>query len=209
MIRGSVHHVWPIPLYQSRLDPVDPITYAYLVNQEFSNFGDENFTHLETPNRFLLNLPKLNKLKSQIQEHIDYFVHDVIGASRNQKWEITTSWINKSFPNGYHPNHWHSNALISGVWYMKAPKDCGDIEFHKDRGHTNLWRDTFCIDFEKTTTYQSPVSIEPVENELLMFPSLLNHNVAQNKSKEERYSLAFNVFPRGIIGQGGNSEITL
>jgi len=205
----KVHNLWPIPVYQTKTDSIDPISFEYLMNLEVSNFDETSYTHLESPKRTLLNASQLKGLKSQIQKHIDYFVHEVIGATRDQRWEITTSWLNKAPPGGKHDLHWHSNSMISGVWYPKVPANSGAICFHKERGHTNLWRDTFCIDSGKDTEYNSDMGISPENNTLLLFPSLLNHSVLENLSKENRYSLAFNVFPRGIIGPGGNSELAL
>jgi len=205
----KVHNLWPIPVYQTKTDSIDPIAFEYLMNLEVSNFDETSYTHLESPKRTLLDASQLKGLKSQIQKHIDYFVHEVIGATRDQRWEITTSWLNLAMTGGKHDMHWHSNSMISGVWYPKVPANSGAICFHRERGHTNLWRDTFCIDNGKDTEYNSDMGISPENNTLLLFPSLLNHSVLENLSKENRYSLAFNVFPRGIIGPGGNSELKI
>lgn len=204
-----VHNLWPVPVYQTTIAGVDPITFEYLMNLEVSNFDEKNFTHFETPKRKILNSPQLKNLKKQIDHHIDYYVHELLGATRKQKWEITTSWLNKSMPGGWHDLHWHSNSMVSGVWYPKVPANSGAICFHKERSHTNLWRDTLCIDFDNITEYNSEAAIMPELNTLLLFPSILNHSVLDNKSNDARYSLAFNVFPRGIIGEDGNSELIL
>jgi uncharacterized protein (TIGR02466 family) len=180
-----------------------------LINSEFSHFDEASPTHLETPKRQLLDQPQFANLKKQIQEKVDEYVYEVLGVTRKQKWLITTSWLNKAPTGGYHPSHWHSNSLISGVYYLKTNPTSGAICFHKERSHNNIWRDTFCIDFEKTNEYNTDCAISPKPNDLLLFPSILNHSVLDNLSQEDRYSLAFNVFPRGIIGEGGNSEISL
>jgi uncharacterized protein (TIGR02466 family) len=180
-----------------------------LINSEFSHFNEASPTHLETTTRQLLDQPQFSNLKKQIQEKVDEYVYEVLGVTRKQKWLITTSWLNKAPTGGYHPSHWHSNSLVSGVYYLKTNPTSGAICFHKERSHNNMWRDTFCIDFEKTNEYNTDCAISPKPNDLLLFPSILNHSVLDNLSQEDRYSLAFNVFPRGIIGEGGNSEISL
>lgn len=203
----KVHNLWAVPVYQTKIKGVDIITEKMLINSEFSSFDEKNPTHLETPKRKVLDLPQLAGLKKQIQEHIDYYIHEVIGASREQQWTITTSWLNKSSPGGYHTMHWHSNSMLSGVYYLKTNPASGSLCLHKDRGHTNLWRDTLCIDFDKRTEYNTDCAINPEINDLILFPSIVNHSVLNNLSNEDRYSLAFNVWPRGSIGTGGNSEL--
>lgn len=205
----QMHNLFPIPLYQTSIKGPDPIMEKILINSEFSHFNEASPTHLETTTRQLLDQPQFSNLKKQIQEKVDEYVYEVLGVTRKQKWLITTSWLNKAPTGGYHPSHWHSNSLVSGVYYLKTNPTSGAICFHKERSHNNMWRDTFCIDFEKTNEYNTDCAISPKPNDLLLFPSILNHSVLDNLSQEDRYSLAFNVFPRGIIGEGGNSEISL
>jgi hypothetical protein len=49
--------------------------------------------------------------------------------------------------------------------------------------------------------------VAPERGKLILFPSNLIHRVLPllPMEKEDRYSLAFNVFPSGILGQGNNS----
>jgi hypothetical protein len=45
---------------------------------------------------------------------------------------------------------------------------------------------------------------------LILFPSLLEHDVETNKSSKERTSISFNTFVRGVIGNTAQlSEVTL
>ena len=39
-----VHNLWPVPVYQTTISGVDPITFEYLMNLEVSNFDEKNFT---------------------------------------------------------------------------------------------------------------------------------------------------------------------
>lgn len=210
-MKHRVIDLFPIPLYQSKLPDLDPITYNKLLNFEWEiPTYDGPSTHKETAERHLLNLPQFSGLKKLIQSHIDQFVYETIGVEKNQSWEITTSWVNKSEPGNYHTNHWHSNSLVSGVYYIKTNPKSGAICFNKERSHHNLWGDTLCIDFDRDTDYSTKaIGFYPEAGDILLFPSILNHSVLINESNEDRYSLAFNVFPRGIIGQDGNSELSV
>lgn len=208
-IKHEVIPLFSIPLYKSELSPLDPLTYQKLINHEWEK--NEGFvTHVETAERHLLDRPEYKGLKQAIQIHIDHFAYEVIGSQRDLCWEITTSWVYRSVNGDYHTSHWHSNSLISGVFYINTNPDSGAIVFHKDKEHKNLWGDTLRIDWDKETDYNTEaVGILPKTNQLLMFPSILAHSVLTNTSNDNRYSLAFNVFPRGTFGKGGNSEVTL
>lgn len=209
MSQYQVLDLFPIPVYKSSIPALDPITISKLKSHEWEH--EEGFvTHTETDERHLLHLPEYKGLRNEIQKHIDNYVYDVIGVQKDHSWEITTSWVNKSVPGQYHTMHWHSNSMVSGVMYINATPDTGAILFHKDRGHTNLWGDTLRLEFDKETDYNTEaVGVLPKPNEILIFPSILNHSVMENTSNEDRFSLAFNVFPRGVFGENGNSELKL
>lgn len=211
-MRHQVHNLFAIPVYQSKIKPLSSDTISKLIAFEWEDPGydDSEPTHEETAERHILNLPQFADLKANIQEHVNHFVYELLGVSQKQQWDITTSWVNKSKPNNYHSAHWHSNSMVSGVIYLKTSQTSGALCFHKDRSHRTLWGDTLCIDFEKTTELNTEaVAFLPAINEILLFPSILTHSVLVNESPEDRYSLAFNVFPRGVLGAGGNSELTL
>jgi hypothetical protein len=47
--------------------------------------------------------------------------------------------------------------------------------------------------------------ITPKKNLMIIFPSYLFHKVNTHISNENRYSLAFNLFPKGNIGKNDSS----
>jgi len=205
----QVVDLFPMPVYKSSIPPLDTITIKKLEAHEWE-VEDGYVTHTETAQRHLLHLPEYKGLKKELQKHIDQYVYEVIGVQKDHKWEITTSWVNRSKPGNYHTEHWHSNSMVSGVLYINTDPNTGAIIFHKDRSYSNLWSDTLRLEFDKETDYNtSAVGILPKTNEVLLFPSILNHSVMTNHSTQDRFSLAFNVFPRGVFGENGNSELKL
>jgi uncharacterized protein (TIGR02466 family) len=204
--------LFAIPLYKSTIPEIDLITKKKLMNFEYEIPEDDGapITHQETDERFILNRPEFSKLKKNIQDKIDHFLYEILEVERSQRWEITTSWVNRAPPGGYHAMHWHSNSLISGVVYIETNPNSGAICFHKDRSHKNIFTETIRIDFINQNNLNSEtLGFKPINNDILLFPSILNHSVSPNESDQDRYSLAFNVFPRGIVAGGGNSELTL
>lgn len=205
----KVSPLFAVPLYRSTIPDIDVLTYKKLISFEWEH--NEGFvTHTETAERHLLNRPEFSGLKKALQSKVDEYVYEVLGVQKDLSWDITTSWVNRSKPGDYHTEHWHSNSMVSGVFYIDTNPNSGAILFHKDRSHRNLWSDQIAINFDDENDFNSQaVGVLPNKNEVLLFPSILNHSVLQNTSNQDRYSLAFNVFPRGVLGKGGNSELTV
>ena len=130
------------------------------------------------------------------------------------KFNLENSWANKHHKGDCSPEHYHGNSLISGVYYLDTNENSGTISFYKDKSYYNLWTETVRVDFnyQDNLTNTAPnfynaqsVQFHPKKNDIVLFPSLLNHEVAPNNSDIERYSLAFNLFPRGTAGGPINS----
>ena len=101
------------------------------------------------------------------------------------------SWVNvnkKGNSNRRH-SHFTSDTLISGVYYVKVPKDSGRIRFYDPRPNINTAPDMKY--YNDGNTYHW---FTPIENTLIMFPAWLEHDVEPNQSQEERISISFNIF---------------
>jgi uncharacterized protein (TIGR02466 family) len=208
-MKYNIIPLFAIPLYQSTIPAINQTTFDMLIDNKYED-PSEYDTHEETVDRRILHRPEFAELKKIIDKKIAEYVHDALGVDKSLQWEITTSWVNKSIPGHSHSSHWHSNSLISGVLYLKTDPKTGAVCFHKSERYYNLFNETFGIEFDKDTDYSSPtIGVLPNTYTILMFPSHLAHSVCKNESVNTRYTLAFNVFPRGTIGPGGNCELTV
>lgn len=206
----KVHKLFPVPVYHSRIPAPDVITYNKLINNEWVAPGYLEYSdnHKESADRHILDHPSFKSIRKNIQDHIENYAYNVLGTSKKHQWKITTSWVNESKSGHDHGPHYHTNSILSGVVYLQAV-DSAEINFHRSASHANLWN-TVLLDFDSFNELNVDViSVPPSTNDILIFPSNLTHSVNPNTSKETRYSLAFNVFPRGVFGEGGNSELEL
>ena len=114
-----------------------------------------------------------------------------IGLNSNLK--IDCAWININERGGYNQNHDHPNCILSGVLYVKTPKQCGNIEFlNPNRKYID--RDWFGdVVNDCTTTTSSVWKMVPEENVAYIFPSWIDHQVYPNLSDEKRVSISFNI----------------
>ena len=106
-------------------------------------------------------------------------------------------WANINPPGGYNRPHIHANSLFSGVYYVKAPANSGQLVCNDPRPGTHaimparkkgqppkhLWRE---------------VHLEPKVNRIIMFPSWLWHCVEPNESNDIRISVSFNFIQHGF-----------
>tara|TARA_Y100000592_G_scaffold56812_1_gene89125 strand:+ start:1615 stop:2184 length:570 start_codon:yes stop_codon:yes gene_type:complete len=106
---------------------------------------------------------------------------------------LDNMWINVNKYKDFNISHIHPLCSISGVFYVKCPKESGDIVFENTAASllANIWGES---DTDKYTLNTSiKWNITPQENVLLLFPSFLNHYVEPNMNKQERISISFNI----------------
>lgn len=173
----------------------------YISNLEFhQNIENYQGSHLSnaTINKYILE--NLEDLKNVIIKNVNIYLNQILEYDINFK--IHTSWATKTLPNGFSQNHKHSHYFLSGVYYPKGNKNF-KIKFIKDHSFWNLP----IKNFNFLNMNEFIITIEK-NNSLILFPSDVYHAVDINLSKEDRYSIAFNVNPLGTINSG-DSTITL
>ena len=132
---------------------------------------------------------QLNELFEDIEYHSNIF-----GKKCNFKDKVTFDkiWININSTNNSNEAHTHPNSMLSGVYYVKTPKNCGDILFYNPAYETMEY--DWSNKFNDYNNYNSSRFLLPaVENNLYIFPSWLKHLVKPNLSKKERMSISFNL----------------
>jgi len=111
--------------------------------------------------------------------------------------KLGNMWANINPPGGYNAPHIHPNSLFSGVYYIKAPENSGNLVCNDPRPGIQT-----CMPNRKKV--QSPkhlwreVHLKPQENRAIMFNSWLWHCVEPNQSNEPRISVSFNFIQRGF-----------
>ena len=107
------------------------------------------------------------------------------------KLRIERAWINVFQPGAQEEMHSHDGSLLSGTYYVDAPKGCGNISFpdpigarRAHRAFTNTTGDAYLL--------APAVGFEPQPGRLLMFESWVPHHIQCNKTDQVRISIAFN-----------------
>tara|TARA_R100000278_G_scaffold96098_1_gene73440 strand:- start:61 stop:642 length:582 start_codon:yes stop_codon:yes gene_type:complete len=137
----------------------------------------------------------LNKKDKTVKEIVN-FLDNVVGFISkdiykfDKKLKVGNIWFNVNKHKDYNIRHDHPSSVLSGVFYVKCPKNSGDIVFQNPK---NL---NWVFNAKRIKMYNAynstSVSLPATENMLYIFPSWLEHRVDENLSKSERISFSFN-----------------
>lgn len=137
-------------------------------------------------------LESLPKLKSLINKTIKNYIKDVL--KYDVDFFISRSWAQKISGYGEGAKHYHANSWLSGVYYPIGNKNFS-ISFYNPVRHP--W---YHPPYEYNEYNSNTWTITCEDNMLVLFPSYLEHMADKNNSAKDRYSLAFNLIPKGPFG---------
>ena len=139
-------------------------------------------------------LKKYKNLNKEINKAIDATLKEIL-MLKNINYRIFSSWITKAAPKTFSNSHTHANSWLSGIYYPK-----GDPGFSIKFCYDNT--STFNTQPTENNIYNSTEWNEfPDDNYLILFFSHLRHKIMPNTSNKDRFSLSFNIFPKGQFGQ--------
>ncbi len=156
-----------------------------------------NKSNLISENLYIFEEPQLRSVKKAIQEALDFYAGDVLGIK--QRLYVTQSWSLINNPGVGMHGHTHSNSLVSGsLYFTDMPDPPSGMIFDRNRTYQQI---ELRPEREKNNLYNAQANlVMPRKNEVILFSSSLQHMVQVNGSAEPRYSIAFNSFIKGRIG---------
>ena len=209
MSKYQVLPLFSTPLMTVDIGPLDPMTLAWVKGLRYeknavAQTGSDDHLELQERGFTILDAPQLKKLRKKIKEAVDYYVYDLLDVDNAVDFYFTTSWINRLEYDENIELHRHSNALISGVYYIDVNPNSSPITFKKNRQHQNTFPQavqpiTKGLNWNQFNT--DSYTVQPQTGNLIVFPSHLEHEVSYSNDKAYRYGLAFNLFAKGRIGK--------
>ncbi len=115
--------------------------------------------------------------------------------------QLANMWTTIYPEGGYVPQHIHNNTLMSGVYYVQAKEDAGDLIFTDPawiaKGMLTLGAHSTCFP-QGGSKFTIPVH----DNKIVIFPSWLPHHTLANNSGKDRIIISFNLlFNNGATNQ--------
>ena len=112
---------------------------------------------------------------------------------------LTEAWLNiNNSRQCMNSEHVHGD-VFSGVFYLHTPEESGKLVL-QNPAINKMWNGCQLTSQKNQFTAES-IRIEPVEGNIILFPSYLPHSVETNDHDEERISISFNIIalPKGSI----------
>ena len=134
------------------------------------------------------NNPAIKNLIKEISKYVNIFSKEILKIP--QDLHLDCSWLNINGYKDYNSIHTHPFSIVSGVFYIKTPLNCGTLDFHNSTPIKCYINDSILKEYNN---YNCAKYFFPVEeNNLYLFPSWLEHSVSPNLSNQERISYSFN-----------------
>lgn len=148
------------------------------------DFLDRDDANLQTLNVFLSDL--ITTVATSVNE--PFWPEDAEAASL-----IVESWYHVTRNGGYHDAHSHPNCSWCGIYYL----DIGDADFNSRNGLNRFYDPRINADhfLDAGSQYLNSTGIwdiEPVEGQIVVFPSYLKHSALPYFGDKDRIVIAFN-----------------
>ena len=134
-----------------------------------------------------------NFIKKNLEREINKNIKDFLKNEKIKKVKdikILNLWVVRQFKDEYNPIHYHDGD-ISGVGYLKVPKDMTKNKFLKNKKDKTNGTIDF-INGQRGFLSRSIFNIVPKERDLIIFPNYLMHTAYPFNVNAERRSFSFN-----------------
>ena len=197
-MENVIHGVFPTPVYIVKRDTDLAPKEKKDIDKIVKEGMDKNTGNSHSNNSYIFN-DKFKKIKQFCEQQLKIYVERVINPKKELDFYITQSWLNVTKPGEFHHHHSHPNSIISGVFYILTEED--DKITFTDTNHKI--KELIKFETKEYNLWNSITWFFPSNNnELLLFPSWLQHQVEVNeKATTDRISISFNTFVRGNLGR--------
>lgn len=148
----------------------------------YSSYSSEYRLHRTSPN--------FGELEKFLRPHIQRFIKSLNWDTRGRDISMTTCWANSMGEGTHHTMHIHPHSLISGVYYVNAPKGSSSIKFEDPR--LGFLMAAPPRRSSAPRAQQNYIHVEPQPGQFLLFESWMRHEVPPHRGREPRLSVSFN-----------------
>jgi uncharacterized protein (TIGR02466 family) len=195
--------IYSVPLWQSEYPEFDEHKEIFL--NAIKTFKEENPTkEIPRSNVAGYQSPETLHHVAELRPLFEYICQMAFRAAADLDFiecdiALTSAWLNVNDSRQcMNSEHVHGD-VFSGVFYLQAPEGSGKLSL-VNPGINRMWDGCKLVNQKNQFTGES-IRIEPVEGNIILFPSYLPHSVETNNHDEERISISFNVIalPKGSI----------
>ena len=191
-MKTNIFELWPVPILKGNIG-IDQTIVNFCDNIEYKK-SSVGYT-----SKNMKVLDSLKDVKDSIKNELHLYLKEYMKVNDDLDFRFEQSWIYK-LQNGERVGpHMHENSLISGVYYIKLPNDKDTLNFVKSPLYNNVFNPTIKVGYKESNKVNiDSFNLDVAPGDLVLFPSHLLHQTL-NSTSSLRYSLSFNIFPRGKI----------
>jgi uncharacterized protein (TIGR02466 family) len=153
--------------------------------------GYPGYTSFASLNDLAGRLDVFAKLEKIIHRHALVFAKSLHWDLRGNVPLVDSLWVNVLPEGGSHTSHIHTNAVISGTYYVAVPRGAGPIVYEDPRHAMMMAAPPRKANAPRE--FQPHVSETPRPGSLLLWESWLRHEVPLNRAAGNRISVSFNL----------------
>tara|TARA_R100000231_G_C5317625_1_gene162414 strand:+ start:865 stop:1452 length:588 start_codon:yes stop_codon:yes gene_type:complete len=109
---------------------------------------------------------------------------------KTANFELGNLWINHNKKEDFNSIHTHPCSHFSGVYYLQVQNDGGQLVFY--RGDTSVHMAGINAFLDNADT-RGNYYVQPLSNQIIIFPAHLLHMVHPHKNNKARVSVSFNI----------------
>ena len=213
---NNISYIQPfsIPMVQVKIDEdtselksYDQVKMFALKNQEKAeriSYSYNRHNDMNWNDKFRI-LEKYPTTKNLLTQYVNKILGEGIGYDAN--FAISTSWMTLTSKGFKSQMHSHKNSFWSGVYYFDD--NYGDKSGRLTLRNPIFDLSNFLIETKKIDSATTPgLHIRPKSKCLVLFPSYVYHEIETHNEDDDRYSLAFNITPTGLYGDGDSTYDT-
>ena len=189
----KVTNLFPSSIHRLEIDNFDD--YKEQLIKETYKERDEDPVGRSVSNRggWQSNQTHIIDCKSETLKNIIMSSVSKLPMSGNLSCTIE-GWKNINEPGNFNVPHSHPRSHLSGVLWIKIPKNSGNIVFESPEIFNRYQElDSYSDESRLNSNNYMTYYFTPKEGNVLIFSSNLQHEVNENKSNEDRISYSFNV----------------
>ena len=184
-----------VPIFPSGIvkQYISPIPFGDNVDlTKFTFDQQKGSTKLRTEkHKNILLDPSLKDLKTWIEIQAKDYLDNELGIDY-EEFFFSESWININGKGGDQKVHNHSNAIISGTYYLKSLDGHPPLDFHKVKSENEPFISLTEHYAQGNPNTTSKVSFPSTQDSMLVFQSQLYHGHMASELEENRIGLSWN-----------------